>query len=537
MPHNRTSLRLPPDGAGKAVSIAHFLHVDYTGLSSNDIQVGNTVVGQTSGVIAEVIKVKPATISSGSVDVILHQNYADDSFTVGEVISINSTMTATVQGQESYFTNQTQIVGQNNPTQGQYIDEKGAAFVRYAEGAVHFDAFGFMQTTNLHSIGLYAPRYDELPFSMGTVQAGAGDFTYDPDVGSVYLTCTTANGDYISRRSNKYHQYQPGIGHLALLTVSVGDTGKENVTRRWGYFDDNNGVFFELQGTELNVVLRRNLGSGVEEERVPQSAWNSDRLDGSGLSQMEIDVSKNNIWWIDLAYLGAGRVRTGAFSQDGERVVSHVFENTNKNPFSYMRTASLPINVEQFNTGIAASTSQLNFQLGAVFAENKVPRVFNSFGTRFEAKTVTGPVPQHLVSMRVADTYKGIDNRLVVLPHAINVIGIDTTSFEMKPVRVCMAFMGPLTAPDWNPYSDPSSGVEISTNSTDSLVPGTRVVFTGVGTNGMSLDLSGMFFYEGNATLNKLASGFRPWVGIYVSPVNPADEIEVFADLVWKEYE
>lgn len=541
MPLNpRTSLRMPPDGAGKALAVDFYLHVDYIALAGDDPQIGDEVIGQTSSTSGVIIASQKTTATSGSINITFPRQTTEDllaSFTDGETLSIREGA-ITVQAQTQYIinVNTTQLVGRNNPTYGQYVDEKGSAFVRYAEGDVQFDAFGYMRTSNLNSIGLYSPRYDELPFSMSTVQSGGGTFSYNSAIGSVLLTCGIASGDYISRRSNKYHQYQPGIGHLILMTVSAGDTGKAGVIRRWGYFDDNNGVFFELAGTQLNVVLRKNIGNGVEEERVDQQNWEGDKLDGTGLSQMVIDVSKNNIWWIDLAYLGAGRVRTGVFAPDGSRVTAHIFENTNENPYSYMRTGSLPVNIEQQNTGITGSSSQMNFQLAAVYAENSVPRNFNSFGRTIPEKAITGATPKHMVSIRPQDTYKGLDNRTVILPYGIDIFGVNAAG-EIRPVRIYLSFSSTLTTPTWVPHADLSSGVEFCTNAVDDIGSGDRVVYTGVAHSGRTIDLEKLFPYEGSAILTKWADGSRPWASLFVAPAIPTDSLTLYGDMTWREYE
>ncbi len=143
------------------------------------------------------------------------------------------------------------------------------------------------------------------------------------------MVTTTANGSSVSRTSNRYHFYQPGVGNLIINTLALDDNGKANNTRRWGYYDANNGIFWELAGTEFRVVLRSSTSGSVVDTVVAQADWNGDKLDGAGQSKMDIDLSKANFFFIDFAWLGVGAVRFGVLAQDGSRWIAHTFENPN----------------------------------------------------------------------------------------------------------------------------------------------------------------------------------------------------------------
>jgi hypothetical protein len=534
--HPRTSIGMPPDGAGRRFHISHFLHVEYIAATGSGVLIGDEAVGQVSGTRGYVIKHLPTTATTGALDVILLPGFELNSFDVGETVVVNGT-TFQVSGQESFHVNQTQLVGGNNPYFAQSVDVKGAANIRFAEGSGQFDAFGALQVTQYRTIGAYNPAYDELPHLFSNVVVGGAEGEYDSDRGTYILRCGTGATDSIIRRSNKYHQYHPGVSQLIKMTVDMGDEGKDNVVRRWGYFDEDDGLFFELYEHTLNVVLRKNMGNGVEETRVPQSEWNTDRLDGTGISQMNVNPAKNNIWWIDLAYLGGGRVRFGVFAPDGSRVTAHIFENTNKQDYSYMRSATLPVSFEQHNLGTTGSTSEFLANLATVGQEQLVDPIHNFFGKDLDTKIVTGASYTHLGSIRTAAMYKGRKNRIFALPFALNFSATDTTFDAERNIRVALAFSPTLTTPNWIPHEDVESAVEYTMNSNDVLTGAERIIYVGITHPGKTINVDHLFPYTGNQFLSTWHNGTIPYLGVFVKPVDPADELSVSGDITWREYQ
>ncbi|NDA62251.1 MAG: hypothetical protein EBX50_09425 [Chitinophagia bacterium] len=186
---------------------------------------------------------------------------------------------------------------------------------------------------------------------------------------------------------------------------------------RSGLFDDNNGAFFEFDGTNLNVVKRNSVTtvgykfnitkfscsltqtlafprmfdilfpmdrlsirgsnytvnhlnntstgfrgitapyrginaigntivSKVVEERVPQSRFNLDKLDGTGPSGYTINLDKMQMVFMDYSWYGAGKIRFGIRGNDGNIIWFHEFINNNVNTEAYFRSGNLPARFE-----------------------------------------------------------------------------------------------------------------------------------------------------------------------------------------------
>jgi hypothetical protein len=109
-------------------------------------------------------------------------------------------------------------------------------------------------------------------------------------------------------------------GSSSLLVIVSGGTfsvvpgaQKTNQTKRWGIFDANNGYFFEADGVNTEVVIRSNTSGSIVNTMVVQSSWNLDKLDGTGASGANLDLSKHNIFYIEYAWHGGGKIRWGIY--------------------------------------------------------------------------------------------------------------------------------------------------------------------------------------------------------------------------------
>jgi hypothetical protein len=125
-------------------------------------------------------------------------------------------------------------------------------------------------------------------------------------------------------------------------------------------------MYFEIKDTTPYFV-ERSLSTGTE-NIVAQSDWNIDKLDGTGVSGITLDISKAQILWMDIEWLGLGTVRIG-FVIDGKFIHAHSFHHANLIQSTYITTASLPLRYEIANTGITSSASTLKQVCSTVISE------------------------------------------------------------------------------------------------------------------------------------------------------------------------
>jgi hypothetical protein len=228
------------------------------------------------------------------------------------------------------------------------------------------DAFGRLRVSNPLTLFDSSHRYTDNGL-WNTSVANSGAATFSANEGLVNLSVTTSSGSKVYRETTKCFSYQPGKSLLVLNTFVMG-AAKAGLRQRAGYFGVANGIYLELDGSTLSFVERSSVTGSVVETRVSQSNWNGDKLNGSGESGLTLDISKAQILWADIEWLGLGTVRLG-FVINGVFVICHSFHHANLITSTYITTASLPLRYEIENTAATASSSTLKQICSSVISE------------------------------------------------------------------------------------------------------------------------------------------------------------------------
>jgi hypothetical protein len=297
------------------------------------------------------------------------------------------------------------------------------------------DAFGRLRVSQPYTLFDSSNRYAiDDQFDTSTVTGGSTTFL--PNEAAVRMDVDTASGAEVVRQSFRSMLYQPGKGLLVLATF-VMNTAKANLRQRVGYFGTQNGLYFELTGAAPGTkafVMRTYVGGSVDNttRRVEQSAWNGDKLDGTGPSGLTLDLTKPQILWFDFEWLGVGSVRCG-FIINNQYIVCHTYQTANVYGTSvYMTTAILPIRYEITNTAATATASFLKQICSSVMSEGGLePASIDHVAVRPTALTSVGTTLVPLVSIRLLSTALGA----VVLPSAVKVIPTSADNFEIQLVK------------------------------------------------------------------------------------------------------
>jgi len=123
--------------------------------------------------------------------------------------------------------------------------------------------------------------------------------------------------------------------------------------------DDTNLIINPpYRGTTATLVV----ASKTQDFKIPQSSFNIDKLDGTGPSGYNIDLSKMQMFYIDYSWYGAGFIRFGVRGPNGDVVYAHKVANNNINNEAYMRSGNLPAHYETNSEAIA---TQLAASVGA----------------------------------------------------------------------------------------------------------------------------------------------------------------------------
>lgn len=234
-------------------------------------------------------------------------------------------------------------------------------------GGTSVDAFGRLRVSEPMTIFDSSHRYKDNGLWATSNTASNTTVTFNATQGLVDLTVGTAANDEIVRETTKVFSYQPGKSLLVFNTF-VMESAKTNLRQRCGYYGANNGIYLEVDDTTTSFVERSLVTGVVTETRIHQSDWNIDTMDGTGPSGMILDISKAQILWMDIEWLGLGSVRIG-FIIDGQFVLCHTFHHANLIESTYITTASLPLRYEIKNKGPVSSSSTLKQVCSSVISE------------------------------------------------------------------------------------------------------------------------------------------------------------------------
>lgn len=297
-----------------------------------NVSVGNVAIGSLGNVDISGTTL-PVTVDSGNISItgeVEIKNDTGNPIPVSKDANVNS------------LTNPIYVEGVNN-----------ASFFAPTQS----DAFGRLRVSNpLTLFDTQARYFDHEQFSSNLVNSG--NVSYDAN-SSTFTLSVTGSGDAIQRETTKTFIYQPGKSLLVMNTFSM-NTPTSGLTQRVGYFGSQNGIFFEVAGTTLNMVIRSYSSGSLVENRVAQSSWNGDKLNGTGSSGITLNPALDQIFWIDVEWLGVGSVRCG-FVINGQFIICHTFNHANVsgNTTTYMTTACLPIRYELSSSGPSGTLTQI----------------------------------------------------------------------------------------------------------------------------------------------------------------------------------
>jgi len=297
------------------------------------------------------------------------------------------------------------------------------------------DAFGRARVSTPLTLFDSSHRFRDNGLWVTSNTAGTS-YAFSANAGLVELTLTNGNdGNEIVRETTKVMSYQPGKSLLILNTV-VMNAAKTNLRQRVGYFGANNGIFLQQSGNTVSFVERSSVTGSVVDNAVNQSSWNRDTLDGTGPSGYTLDLSKAQIFWTDIEWLGVGDVRCG-FVIGGQFIHCHSFRHANYLTSTYITTASLPLRYEIKNDGAVSGGSTMKQICSSVVTEGgyELRGAQQAIGTPITtAKTLaTAGTFYPVVSLRLKST--ALD--AIVILTALSTIADTASNFNWQVRSNC----------------------------------------------------------------------------------------------------
>jgi hypothetical protein len=88
------------------------------------------------------------------------------------------------------------------------------------------------------------------------------------------------------------------------------------------------------------------IGTITVDTKIPQEDWNIDPCDGTGVTGYNLDLSRIQMSYIDYSWYGAGKIRFGFKTTEGQVQYVHEFVHNNIMYESYFRSGNLPTRYE-----------------------------------------------------------------------------------------------------------------------------------------------------------------------------------------------
>lgn len=194
---------------------------------------------------------------------------------------------------------------------------------------------------------------------------------------------------------------------------------------------------YTLTGTSaVGTFAQTKAGVALSETFIPQSSWNGDKMDGTGVSGVTADWTKLNVFQIGLQYLGAGAITfyveavTAGNNADWIPVHTILYPNSSTTP-----SFSNPVFQFQLSAYSAGSTTNLTVKSAsyAAFVEGEQRLIGNRYSFFAQSTGVGATNYQCLFTVRNTRYFASRSNTVVV--HLLSIAG------AMKHTSPCTIYI------------------------------------------------------------------------------------------------
>ncbi len=308
-------------------------------------------------------------------------------------------------------------------------------------------------------------------------------------------------------------RYVIGVGGLVRFSAifTSGVTGGKQLI---GYGDATDGFFFGYNGSSFGVLRRRN-GSDTW---IAQTSWNIDKMDGSGISGVNLNPALGNVYQIQFQWLGYGAISFGIENPStGELILIHRIQYANANTLPSIFNPSLPLSARINNSG---TTSNIMVQTGGAmgFQEGDTGHALELNNSYAASKSITANVEAGVFTIRDVSTFQSKTNRVRVKMAFVS-YGAEGT----KDVTFRLIKNATLSGSVWTSISSGTSVVDVDTSG--ALVSGGKNLLYWI----ISKTESSQFFLP-----DSLPIVFGPGDTITIAALSTGDSA-VSCSMTWKE--
>lgn len=354
--------------------------------------------------------------------------------------------------------------------------------------------------------------------------SGSGNFTssFNTNGDYVQLSVSASSVGRAIRQTKRRFNYQPGKSQLYLITGTL-NSGSAGLTKMVGAFDDKNGLYYMLSGSSF-YVGKRSYSTGVAVDTVvSQSAFNIDKMDGTGPSGINLNFANSQIFYFDYEWLGVGRVRMGTVYR-GVIYYMHQFTHSNESSGVYISSPNLPVRWEIKNDGTGPSDN-IKAICCSVMSEGGVQPNGVARSVQVGPQTITTNTTAPIIGVRLNSNYLDLS---VVMSDFSLIADAANRSFKWT-WQVNPTLTG---TPTW--ISSSTDGVEYATgsaaltfSSNGFIIDGT---FVSLADSGIYNDFDG---HTNGLRLGSKIDGTQDQMWLIATPIS--NNTNFYSSLTWNE--
>lgn len=226
--------------------------------------------------------------------------------------------------------------------------------------------------------------------------------------------------------------------------------------------------------TAVASVAQTELGVDDVETKIPQTEWNVDKMDGTGMSGMTLDPTKGNVYEIKYQD-GFGDIEFYVeHDTDGKQELVHRVHYANTNTTLSVDNPTLPLYAGALN---GSNNTNLTIKVASMMGgiEGRERQLGPRHGVTTTAATFSADTETPVITIRCKEVFQGVLNRTSMV---ISFAGLSQDS--TKTTTVIFTFNATLTAASFSDVSSNTSVAEVDTTAT-ALTGGVEAFAQGIG--------------------------------------------------------
>jgi hypothetical protein len=237
-----------------------------------------------------------------------------------------------------------------------------------------------------------------------------------------------------SIQSVRYRSGREGYSFFTceFTTQAGGVLGIADSNQQIGLFDDQNGIYLGFTGINFCIATRK---EGVD-TIVTQSSFNRDKLDGTGMSGITADFSKNNVFKISYGYLGAAIIVYEILRSDGVWTPFHVVEYPGSTTNTSISNPVLPVTCRVEKTAGATNVIMMTSSWSAgTITGNASPLISNRGFAFTNTKAISANLRTSIFTLKNSTVFGGLTNRIPFQPIFISVSADGTKNVDIQILK------------------------------------------------------------------------------------------------------